>query len=226
MMVVWIIVEVLFLILFYELPQVKEKEEEESQKSYVCSTGNASRTQASSTGLDRSGRESLETTIREEEEDKDNVLFKQPPLETIKTSGALKSSLLVNDHDQRERRILDEKAPLLPNEANRLVSSTYGGTQTTAVEAKKEEKEDLEGGQAPKLTLPEHGIRRARSYVLWLLSEFIREDIVVLLATIFVTIYNQTAIEVRIHMNLLLTEAPLCRIARSHNLSSYISVSV
>lgn len=166
MVAVWIIVEAMFLVFFYELPPISHEEEESSD----------SKTRKSPS--EELGSESLDGTIRVEPEDE--VLANQPHLATINPTGVLQTTVSTDYHSKS----LDESAPLLSSEAK---SPTYGGATVVATD------EALEGRHTPEPVLLGSKLKRR---LLYLLSEFIREEIIVLLATLFITIFNQTSIEV------------------------------
>lgn len=169
MVAVWIIVEAMFLVFFYELPPISHEEEESSD----------SKTRKSPS--EELGSESLDGTICVEPEDE--VLANQPHLATINPTGVLQTTVSTDYHSKS----LDESAPLLSSEAK---SPTYGGATVVATD---EAKGALEGRHTPEPVLLGSKLKRR---LLYLLSEFIREEIIVLLATLFITIFNQTSIEV------------------------------
>ena len=94
------------------------------------------------------------------------------------------------------RSSFDENTPLISANIgiNSDHSSSYGGlTKSETVRA------------ANKLRSPPRSLEEARARtekggllqrIKWILSEFIREEIIVLLAVLFITMFDQTAIEV------------------------------
>ena len=170
MMVIWIIVEVMFLLMFYELPPINQDEEKDDVKDDVKNEG-----ENNSTSEERSLQQS-DTSVKM---DSDGISISQ----TQSTKDLFVNSPR-NCNPRNQDTKVNERTPLLPGESSGSINKSADdyGTRT----------EDDKMGVAVELTK----LQRVQKRVLWLLSEFMREEIVVLLAIIFVTVYNQTTIEV------------------------------
>ena len=226
MMIVFIVIELLFILFFFELPAVHEEEEEAEEKDSIQKTDKTS----SQAHIDTDGRCSTATdghlSCQQPERTPDHSDAssdcsvtattiqidgsRSAPQDRSKTDTSkdpLDSSCKLKDEDYFGGKVdEDERTPLLaecgplsgqsvnshhdegvPHSTGSYGSVHSGSNEETAVSATT---------AATGETCCEK-VGRLRQHVWWLISEFTREQIIVLLAVLFVTMFDQTAIEVR-----------------------------
>lgn len=209
MMLVWIIIELLVLFLFYEFPPVKDEQEctEESNSSPSSEKPQSPpcRTNADDgdTDIDDKVHHVTPSDSSSESSGKDNYSELD---ESGKTSENYDNADCELPDSNGEKSLLLPSRPAAglsinrtPNLSRRspIQPNTLYGTFEDSVA-----KEDLENSSsqtsnsvAVRLSFWER-VGKAQKHLLWLMSEFLREEIVLLLSVLFVTMFNQTAIEV------------------------------
>ena len=207
MMLVWIIIELLVLFLFYEFPPVKEEEcsEESNPSPSSVEPHSPCRTNTGNGDTDIDDKEYHVTPVQS-----DSSSGKDNSCELDQS----KKNYNRTDCEPPDSNLEDEKSPLLlpsrpstglsinrtPNLSRRdpaLPGNTLYGTFEDSVA-----KEDMEDSSsrtpnsvAARLSFWER-VMKTQKHLWWLLLEFLREEIVVLLSVLFVTMFNQTTIEV------------------------------
>ena len=222
MMIVFIVIELLFLAFFFELPSVHEEDEEKEKGSSSrgsnktptsslevqihtngqYSTANAQDPRTSSHSDGSSDCSITPSTIQI---DSNRSGLQNQPKVNIPGDPDLDSSCKLKDEDYFGEK--DERTPLLVAEygppSGQSVDSHHEGISPSAsagsygsVHAGSSEETGDVATTTTGKTCSER-FRRLRRHARWLLSEFMREEIVVLLAVICVTVFDQTSIEVR-----------------------------
>ena len=164
MTVIWLVIEVMFLFLFYQLPSAVEPVEHKG-------TDNGTGYQEQSTKLDNAS-----VSIDESDSYK---------------GGHEKRTYKGGTSVQIDSTTGEEYTPLLSAQPNTKYSIN--------TDFKKQPQSTSEGANHREMTGgdSENGkLLRGCSYVVFVASQMIREEIVVLLAVIFLTVFSQTALEV------------------------------
>lgn len=164
MTVMWIVLELMFLLMFYQLPSAVENEEEEvNNHTSKC---------PSSTSETRTGGLRTQQGPDDVEEgrnsNRNSVTHPQPSCQV---------------HIAGEE---NERTPLFPRNTSLSVNQDVGSA--SEVERAPERMSERS---------PIHSrLSKAQQYVILVASEIVKEEIVVLLAVLFITVFSQTAIEV------------------------------
>ena len=172
MTVIWVIVEVLFVFTFYHLPPVKEE----------------------MVPADRA-QPSKQRDVTQSNQPHSGSLTANIPIEGSIPSGSVSEvTKSTKDMFKNSQSVLvqggskSERSPLLPRfSVNEPTSSssnprTHEGAVTVPSDAVK-----------PSLCWR---MRKALSHLTWMTSELLREEMVVLLAILFITMFSQTTTEV------------------------------
>jgi len=210
MMLVWIIIEVLVLFLFYEFPPVKDEQEctedsnsspsSEKPQSPPCRTN----ADDGDTDIDDKVHHVTPSDSSSESSGKDNC-------SELDQSGKT-SENYDNDWELPDSNFDGEKSLLLPSRpaAGLSINRTPNLSRRSPIQPitlygtfeDSVAKEDLENSSAQtsnavavRLSFWKR-VGKAQKHLLWLVSEVLREEIVLLLSVLFVTMFNQTAIEV------------------------------
>ena len=189
MMLVWIVLEFMFLLLFFKLPRMSQSEDEKARDDVA----------------------EANTQQRQEQEVKAKGRQRQPPV-TKETAGYNSSSNVELGGDkqlsisnsyktQSTKDMFARSTTDMPGSS--LASNTRNRLEKTPSESsplllKKSSSPSLNAAKegvvhaAPEDTQP----RQVKERVSWLCSKFMREEIIVLLMVLFITIYDQTVLEV------------------------------
>lgn len=173
MTVIWIIVEVLFIFMFYQLPPVKEE--------MVPADGVQSSKQRNTTQSDQPHSGSLTANVQIE----GSISSGSASEVTKSTKDMFKNSQSVQVQGSNQ----SERSPLLPR------FSVNGPTSTSSNNPRTHEEAVTVQSDAIKPSLCWR-IRKAFSHLMWMTSELLREEMVVLLAILFITMFSQTTAEV------------------------------
>lgn len=205
MMVIWIILEIMFLFLFFHLPTACDEEDKTHTNSDTISSAHSTPQHNSNnvnTSISTSDTPVINTDIVEDLSLQDN-----------ESTGLLNQSHLVHSthdmfisHSQNQTVTYQssdtnkETTPLL-NESdhhqdyvhNRLKSSenNYGSiNEDDVIMLNEKMDEDVPGNICYKM--------KSKIYhIYWMLKELIKEEIVLLLAFLFITLFDQLVLEVR-----------------------------
>ena len=158
MTVIWVVIEIMFLFMFYQLPSAIEPMVVENSSVNGDRNRNTSSHQTSSRDKEESGKAGLLVTLGPKPTDKKNSLAKSA---VRLSSNAGESSPLLRD---------PQKTPNYS--VNRGGSVAGAGREGRA--------------KGPK----------GRAYVKYVVSQMVKEEIVVLLFVLFITIYTQMVLEV------------------------------
>lgn len=175
MTVIWIIVEVLFIFMFYSLPPVKE--ELSVDKQWSPKHKNAVQSNQLHSGPTAAAHANIQVEGNIPDESLGEV--------TKSTKDMFKYSQSVQVQDGAQ----NENSPLLPRlSVNRppLYNSNSNNPNEGTVTVKGNERK-------PSFC---QRIGRALRHLAWMSSELLREEMVVLLAVLFVTMFSQTTTEV------------------------------
>lgn len=168
MTVLWVILEVMFLFLFYQLPSAVEPVGIDSDSKQQSS---ASEDKEKCTDL------SDENSVCEKNRTTDG--------ETVR-KNTLKQSVDVDSST-------GETTPLLSTQRN---VHRYSLNKDIEQSVTKEGHDSIERGGDTTGVSGYDRLTKARRYIVFVVSRIIREEIVVLLALQFLTVFSQTAIEV------------------------------
>lgn len=162
MTIIWILLEVLFILLFYELPTMKEETED---KPLAQSQSSSQLPNAPSPSIQR-------------EDVPDQSL-----------GDCSKSAL--SDAESAEVQVTpnncgSEKSPLIPH---------FSGTASYNTNCNNQHKQAA-AGESRGGDSCWQGVKRAVDKLVWSISQLLREEMIVLLAILFSTIFSQTTIEV------------------------------
>ena len=165
MTVVWIILEIMFLVMFYKLPSAVEVPvPPQDEGSNHGGDGTRPRTQqANVTGDERGERD------------------------------------VVASRTQSSRNSNHKKKRTLTKSAKSTKSATEETTPFLRDPQANSVNIDIESSSQSVNESGRGRLTRATQYVIFVVSQIIREEIVVLLAVLFLTMFSQTAIEVYIH---------------------------
>lgn len=173
MTVLWVILEVMFLFMFYQLPSAVEPVGIDSDSKQQSS---ASEDKEKYTDL------SDENSVCEKNKNDVNIDGKTVNENTSKWSVDVDSAT-------------GETTPLLSTQRNvQRYSLNKDIEQSESVVTE----EDIERGGDTTGVSGYSRLTKARRYIVFVVSRIIREEIVVLLAVLFLTVFSQTAIEVYI----------------------------
>ena len=168
MVIIWIIIEVLFIFLFYELPPAKEEMTSED-KAHAALQGvkNESDNMPSrpSPNIQEAGLPDDDKSLKNHS----------------KNDVSVSSSLLYSKNGP------DENSPLIP----RFSTTTQYNTNTN----NQHDDVTIEGRGRSRSCW--QSVKGAGRHLMWSISELLREEMVVLLAVLFVTIFSQTTTEVQ-----------------------------
>ena len=187
MVVIWIVLELMFVIMFYQLPSAVEDENESEDSAHTNKTSseNEERTNkatASDSSEDltsgevygqsvNSGSDTIQIHSPVDRKPDNNIAYTEP--DTGETTP-----LLSAQHNTRTKYSLNrdtEKSVSVHVHDGALVKPEVSGARRF---------------NCGRLA------RQAQRYVMFIASQMVREEIVVLLAVLFMTIFSQTAIEV------------------------------
>ena len=187
MAIIWVIMEVLFVVMFYHLPPVEEELSAEKQRSPKHKTQAPAPVDQLHSGPMAAGNVQVEGDIQNESLGE----------VTKSTKDMFKYSQSVQVQDGAS----SENSPLLPHfSVNRppLYNSNSNNPHEEAVTALGSE------GNSPLC----EKIGSALRHLAWMISELLREEMVVLLAILFITMFSQTTTEVCDYMSFLAKPSP------------------
>ena len=208
MALVWIAIELMVLFLFFEFPPVNDEEESDgesnpSPSSVVKPPSPDCRTNADDVD-DKLGHVTSDQSYFSSESKGNSGQFQITSKDCHNATGYRTPD--PNLSDEKSPLVLPSQSPVGPS-INRTPSlsrhgpTPFHGTSYGAVEDSIDKK-DLENTSsldssavAIRVSLREK-VRTILKRVFWLLLEFLREEIVVLLSILFVTMFDQTAVEV------------------------------
>ena len=154
MTVIWIVLELVLLLMFHQLPSAVENEEKVTGETRT----RESRTDQESDDIEE-GRNSTRNSVR----------HTQVSISTGENEGApLFSSGIATRHSVNKDVGVPESAPEVETVPDRV-------------------------SECPSIC---SRLRKAQQYLFLVASEIVKEEIVVLLAVLFMTVFSQTAIEV------------------------------
>ena len=174
MMIIWIILEAMFVVFFYELPPFKEEEE-----SHDKSPSHRSVTQSEHLSIGSSADILEENAV----EDSLSEVTKSTK-DMFKYSHSVQ--IQVNPESSQS-----ENSPLLPHLSVQRTSSYNSNSNNQHEEAttKESASDNVKHSCCQR-------VKNAGSHLMWMISELLREETVVLLATLFITMFSQTTTEV------------------------------
>ena len=206
-MVIWIVLELMFLLMFYHLPSAKEEREDGAEGSGASSSpGQTSTKRAEGAGKEFSsdGKCSSisECSSVSDSEDATEVVFKEgskivePNRDHIRNNmrHPQAQSSLDGKHSGSMRLEHNETTPLLSSRKTPTLYSVNKDVDTSAHNSV--ESREMSVGQGSGVFFICALLQRGLKYVLFVASELLKEEIVVLLSILAVTMFNQTAIEV------------------------------
>ena len=166
MTVAWIVIEIMFLALFYQLPSAVEPATsgENNEQSTRVASHQIQGTEEEEKGQNGFVAAGVPSTPKEEKKKKPPSLAKSGKLLVSLNANAGEASPLLRDPHRNANYSINR-----PNQPDTEAGSEVRGASRLA---------------------------RARGYVRFVMSRMVREEIVVLLAVIFLTIFSQTVIEV------------------------------
>ena len=191
MMVIWIVLELMFIFMFYHLPSAIENEEESVEND---STSKRSSSETRTEGESRTKQESDSSTCSEkcstsgsEEEVKverincirNNVRHSQVHVSANENYAALAQSEST------------ETTPLLSSGSG----NRYSVNKDVSISASASVVEKVPERIRERSPICSR-LQKAQQYVFLVASEMVKEEIVVLLTILFMTMFSQTAIEV------------------------------
>ena len=186
MTVVWVILEVMFLFLFYKLPSAVEvsilhqdEEEEEEEEG----EGEGER------GGKHTGSGTRYASIRGGSEGEREAVAAGAPVQREANFKREKKKRSLAKSAVRSKSAVKETTPLLRDTQNTSNHSVNRESSSQLVDDGGGGRSREEGGGRGRLA-------RVVRYVRFVASQIIREEIVVLLAVLFLTMFSQTAIEV------------------------------
>ena len=169
MTIVWLIIEAMFLFLFYQLPSVIESEQPD---------------------VKRTNRDKHKATS-----------FQDNSVKTV--SGSCESDVYQSLKSNESTSLYvdsttgEEATPLLSTQPNTYYSLNRGSEKQPPLPSE-ETHNSNNVGAGSESTSDDGNVLRGWNYVVFVVSSMVREEIVVLLAVIFLTVFSQTAIEVNI----------------------------
>ena len=192
MTIIWIIMEVLFIFMFYKLPPIKEgiTEEETSAQSQKH--------------LNTSPSPNNPSTNIQEEDDHDQSLNEYGRNVLACSQSA---QVAVNP-----RSAIDETSPLIPHFSVKRTASYNTNSNNHHEQSTARRTHDNNSCC--------HRVKRAGSHLVWSISELLREEMVVLLAILFTTMFSQTTTEVRTIMLLCSRRLSYCSSTTTGNVGA------
>ena len=170
MTVIWLVLEVMFLFLFYQLPSAVEPE----QHVVTGHKDNAAGYQEQSTKIDSASVSSYESNSHKSGHEK----------RTYKGGTSVQI-------DATTAEECEEYTPLLSAQPNTSYSINRDLKKQPQSASEEAGNGDITGGDSEN----EKPVRGC-SYIVFVVSQMVQEEIVVLLAIFFLTMFSQTAIEV------------------------------
>lgn len=176
---IWVIVEVLFILMFYHLPPIKEELTVDEQRS----PKHKNRAQVDQ--LHNAGPPISAANIQVEGNIPDESLGDV----TKSTKDMFKYSQSVQVQDGGAQ---SENSPLLPHFAETKSPPYYNSNSNNP--NPHEAAEAIQGNDERRSFCQR--IRSALRHLVWMISELLREEMIVLLAILFITMFSQTTTEV------------------------------
>ena len=177
MVIIWIIIEVLFIFLFYELPPVKEEESGE-EKPNVQFSKHTSKNSPSKNVPGGTSANIQEAHTPDNNESLNDFSKNRKDMLGYSQSAQVQVNIPNNGPS--------ENSPLLP----RLVVNQTAQYNTNS--NNQHEEATTDGGRSCW-----HLTKKAGSHLMWCFSELLREEMIVLLAILFITMFSQTTTEAR-----------------------------
>lgn len=170
MTVVWVVLEVMFLILFYQLPSAIEPVNDSDTKT---GTVDGERTKGS------------DDDVSEQGEKKDRSRNGE---RTCSPIGRISKNVRVDAATGEVTPLLSAQQITRNYSMNRISEHLVEGAHDPVERV----------GSSVRISGYQR-LMKARHYIVFVASQTVREEIVVLLAVLFLTVFSQTAIEVYIH---------------------------
>ena len=205
MVVIWIITEFMWLIFFRTLPSVMQNDETDCNTTAPVSVSQGSTAVHAEIGAARVGHITCKSSVSTHEQDVTGIKAdgnkRSQPVRGIGTQENIEHACGINGGSLDNSGVVqeDERSPMLPTSPysvnsppgtfSRLNSSASYGAVTDSSHAVVPEQTISESSPATKAGLSCFGM----------VSELLREEIVVLLGLMFVTMFNQIGLEVNSH---------------------------
>ena len=187
MVVIWIVLELMFVIMFYQLPSAVEDENESEDSAHTNKTSSENEERTNKATASDSSEDSGEVYGQNVNSGSDTIQIHSP------VDRKPDNDVAYTEPDT------GETTPLLSaqHNTNTKYSLNRDTEKSVSVHVHDGVQVKPEFGGAKRFDCGRLA-RQALRYVMFMASQMVREEIVVLLAVLFMTMFSQTAIEVGI----------------------------